>query len=131
MTYRIVWGISVLALTGLVLVSLVFVLTATNTVPSSRAGHSSRPIAANDLKPPECSAITLTNKVAGSGTINGTGAGDLVAGSAGIDTMNGRNGSDCILGGGGDDSIDGAGGTDVCNGGPGTDAFIRCETVIQ
>jgi Ca2+-binding RTX toxin-like protein len=128
---RIAVGLGLFALAGLLLVSLVSVLTAANTVPSTRSLDSTRAIAADDLKPTDCAAITLTNMVTGSGTINGTTAADLILGSAGADTIAAKNQDDCVLGGGGNDSIDGGPGTDVCIGGPGTDTFSHCETTVQ
>lgn len=107
-------------------------MTATNVVPPSRAGSTDagRPTA-NQLKPPECDALNLTNVVVGSGTVVGTGAGDLIIGSPGPDTLRGKGVSDCILGGAGDDFLKGEGGNDVCIGGPGLDTFAACKTQIQ
>ena len=120
-----------LLLLGLAL-TVIFALTAANSVPPTRAGVDSRSISADDLKPVACAAITLTNVVTGSGTFNGTNSADLVLGSAGVDTIRGRNGDDCILGGAGNDSLRGDGGTDVCIGDPGTDTFhATCEIQIQ
>lgn len=124
---RLIW-------VGLPIVSLLSVITAfaaTNQVSSSRLAVITRPITANDLKPPECAALNLTNIVVGSGRIDGTGSNDLILGSAGNDDIRGIGGSDCILGGAGDDKLTGGGGTDVCIGGPGNDQFVRCETRIQ
>jgi Ca2+-binding RTX toxin-like protein len=105
--------------------------TSANTVAATKAIDSSRPIGANDLKPPECAGLTLTAIVTGSGTITGTSANELIVGSAGVDNINGGFGNDCILGGGGNDAINGGSGTDVCLGGPGTDTFSNCETQVQ
>ena len=108
-------------------------VTATNVVPSSRAGSSTgAPPTANELKPAACAAITLNRITTGSGTFNDTGTSNLVLGSAGVDTIRGNNGDDCILGGGGNDSLRGDGGTDICIGGPDTDTFhVTCEIQIQ
>jgi len=124
---------TVLKLAGFGLVTLVWLIMLTamapgNTVPTSRLLDFTTPITANDLKPAECSGIILTVKVIGSGTINGTGANDLIVGGPGADTIDAKGANDCILGGAGNDSIDGSGGTDVCIGGPGTNTFNRCET---
>ena len=108
-------------------------LTATNVVPATRAG-SAVPGAptANQLKPAACASLSLTTVLAGAGTITGTGAAELVLGSAGVDTMRGAAGTDCLVGGAGNDSLRGDGGTDVCIGGAGTDTFdSTCETRIQ
>ena len=111
------------------LVVLVFVLaiassaqTSANTVAGTKLTQDSRTIGANDLKPTECAAITLTNLVTGSGTITGTPGNDLILGGSGVDTIDGV---------GGNDSLAGSGGQDVCIGGPGTDTFKKCETQIQ
>ena len=128
---RIAFGLGLLALMGLLLVSLVSVLTAANTVPSTRSLDSTRPITADDLKPTDCAAITLNRMVTGSGAISGTGQDDLILGSPGVDTIAAHPGTDCLLGGGGDDSLDGDQQTDVCIGGPGTDTFAQCETTVQ
>lgn len=123
-----------LALAGLVagaaLISTV-ALTAANTVPASRAGSAVQAITPNMLKPPACAAITVTSLRVGAGSFNGTGAAELVLGSAGPDTINARGGADCVLGGGGNDSLTGGTGTDICLGGPGTDTFSNCETGVQ
>ena len=123
---RIAWiGLVVALLFGVA-------LTATNVVPTSRAGRSTASITANALKPAACSAISLKGITVGSGTFDDTGNSNLVLGSSGVDTIRGLGGNDCILGGGGDDSLNGGGGTDVCIGGPGTDTFTAtCETQIQ
>ena len=120
----------VLAAAGVAAASVAF--TATNVVPTTYASQTASAIGANDLKPSECSSITVTAKVTGSGTISGTNAAELITGGAAVDTISGSGGSDCILGGGGDDSLNGGAGTDVCIGGPGTDTFNNnCETRIQ
>lgn len=119
---------------GLLLVSAVTlapVLTAGISIPSSSASQTGRAIGANDLKPSQCSSVTVATKVQGSAVVTGTAAGDLITASAAIDSISGLGGTDCILGGGGADTIDGGLGTDVCIGGPGTDIFLSCETQIQ
>jgi Ca2+-binding RTX toxin-like protein len=121
------------ALVGLAFVfTLGIALTATNVVPASRAGSTNAGApTANQLKPPQCAALDLSNVVVGSGTVVGTGAGDLIIGSPGPDTLRGKGVSDCILGGAGDDFLKGEGGNDVCIGGPGLDTFAACRTQIQ
>ncbi len=106
-----------------------------NATPGSSAGTYNQLITADDLKPPECAGITLTNVLAGSGVIIGIGnRNELIVGSAGVDDIRGMLGDDCLLGGAGDDSLDGGGrppGNDVCiGGGDAGDVFIDCETVI-
>lgn len=120
-----------------------------NTTPSSAAAAISEVTTAQDLAPPECAGMGLTNVVSGSGSLNGTSANDLITGSAGADTIDGKAGDDCIvggdgnddlkggagneviLGGGGDDSIDGGAQSDICyGGGQAGDVIIKCSTVI-
>lgn len=121
------------------LVALAFVLiiettaqTASNTVASTKVVDDSRTAGANDLKPTDCASITLTAKVTGSGTINGTSVAELITGSAVADTISAAGGDDCLLGGAGNDNLNGGAGIDVCIGGPGTDTFNNnCETRIQ
>lgn len=125
--------IGVLALVGVLSASLITALTATNSVPATRADHNLLSIGANDLKPTACSGINLTTVVFGS---TGTSSSELILGTSASDTINADDGDDCILGGGGNDSIRGQSGTDVCIGGPGIDTFGildsgGCETEIQ
>lgn len=111
--------------------NLAAALTATNTVPATRADDQTQAVDPNATKPAACSSITITNKISGSGTVNGTAAGDWMVGGALIDTMSGFGGGDCIEGLGSADIIDGGTGTDVCLGGAGIDTFLNCETQIQ
>lgn len=125
--------IGVLALVGVLSASLITALTATNSVPATRADHNLLSIGANDLKPTACSGINVTTVVFGS---TGTSSSELILGTSASDTINADDGNDCILGGGGNDSIRGESGTDVCIGGPGIDTFGilgsgGCETEIQ
>ncbi len=126
---RVRWAPVVLAV--LVLVAAPTAQTAANTVAGSKAKDDSRTAGANDIKPTECAALTLTAKVAGSGTITGTSANELLTGSGNVDTISGGSGNDCLLGGAGNDTLNGGQGTDVCIGGAGTDTFSNCETQIQ
>jgi len=132
MNFRKVFKLPVLGLIGLIIVSVVTVVAAANSVASSRLSDQSLLIDINALKPSECASINLTSIVIGSGTINGTNANELILGSPLADIINGKAGSDCILGGGGNDDIDGGGGGgasgyDICIGGPGNDVFSKCE----
>lgn len=100
-------------------------------VQVTRLSRVVKPIGPNDLKPPECAALTLTNLVIGT---TGTNNADLVLGGPGLDTINGNAGDDCLVGGGGIDTLSGGTGTDVCIGGPALDVFVPlggCETQIQ
>jgi Ca2+-binding RTX toxin-like protein len=104
-------------------------LTATNVVPSTRAGGSiGLPPTANQLKPAACAALNLTVIVVGGGS---GGLAALVLGTAGNDTLVGAAGGDCLVGGAGNDRLNGGPGVDVCVGGAGTDTFQACETQIQ
>ena len=117
---------------GAILIGGVLGVSAANSVPATKATSQSRALTADDLKPtPDCSAITLTTKVNGTGVFSGTNNADLITGSSAIDTITALNGNDCVLGGGGADSLNGGSGTDVCIGGPGTDTFLNCETATQ
>ena len=118
-----------LAVTALVLL-LGIVATATNVVPSSRAGSDTgAPPTANQLKPAACAALNLTSISIGGGS---GGQSTLVLGTAGNDTLVGASGNDCLVGGAGNDRLIGNAGTDVCIGGPGNDVFHpSCETQIQ
>lgn len=140
---------AVIALCVLVAMSAFLAAAAGNTVPPSKASDTTRAISPNDLKPNECNAITVTVKIAGSGTITGGAASELIVGSASADTISGGGGDDCIVGGAGDDTlggddgtdvivggdgndaVDGGTGTDTCYGGAGTDTFANCETQFQ
>lgn len=123
--------LGVLAPVAFLVVGSLTALTASNSVPASRAGVDVRTIGPNDLKPANCAALTLNALVTGSGTVSGTNAAELILASSGIDIVSGGNGRDCILGGAGGDTIDGGAGNDVCLGGPDTDVFLNCETQVQ
>lgn len=112
---------------ALILVSVVSAFAAGISVPASNVGQQSIPVTAEDIKPPACDALYLTNTVSASGTLTGTTANDLIIGSSGVDTIDGLGGNDCIVGGGGDDILSGGEGTDICLGGVGTDIFVDCE----
>ena len=146
------WTVRMVAtmLASLAVLGAVTALAAANAVPTTRVGQSNHPVLLQQLVPSECSGISgsLSNLVVGSGTFDGTNAGDLILGSAAADTIDGLKGSDCIVGGdgndvldgnqdddvlvggGGDDALDGRNGTDWCFGDSGTDTALRCETVF-
>jgi Ca2+-binding RTX toxin-like protein len=112
----------------LLLASVMSAMAASNMVARSGLGETHHSINANDLKPPQCDSINLTNLITGSGNISGTLENDLILGSTGADTISGEGGNDCILGGGGDDTLIGNDGIDTCLGGPGSDTFDpSCE----
>jgi Ca2+-binding RTX toxin-like protein len=135
-------------LTLVVLFTLIFfsmqsALTSGNSVPPSRLGVDESYISINDLAPPECDGLDLTNIIVVTGWLTGgTNAGDLILGRPSADYIFGGQGEDCIVGGGGNDSIYGSeGANDVCIGGPGNDSFPNffiilpvengCETRAQ
>jgi Ca2+-binding RTX toxin-like protein len=118
-------------LLALILVSITSAFAAGISVPASNVGQRSIPVTAEDIKPPSCDSLHLTNIVSGSGTLTGTSANDLIIGSAGADTIDGMDGHDCILGGDGDDLIAGGDGLDICLGGTGADIFATCESENQ
>jgi Ca2+-binding RTX toxin-like protein len=120
----------VLSVTAALALVTVVSLTAANTVPSTKASDTNRAATPNTLKPAACSTITLTAKLTGSGTINGTNAAELITGSSAVDTIFGRQGSDCLLGGAANDTLNGGAGNDVCIGGPGTTNYNNCETQL-
>ena len=100
--------------------------------PVPNSAVRSRRQGANNVKPSQCAAITLTTSVSAAGNYTApNGVNGLLLGSSGVDRITGRSGNECILGGGGNDTINGGNGTDVCIGGPGTDTFSNCETQIQ
>jgi Ca2+-binding RTX toxin-like protein len=148
MVSRTATRIFIIAFGTLIIMTLTSAIAAANTVADSGADDTSRAITPNDLKPPECASISVTNLVVGSGTLNGSNANDLILGSSGADSANAKQGDDCVvtgdgddtlkggndddilLGGGGDDDLRGENGAnDICDGGPGTDSSDgKCET---
>jgi hypothetical protein len=128
---RVVLKILLFGLITLILVSAITAFAASIDIHPSNVGVESIPVRAEDIKPPACSALYLTNIIRGSGLFSGTAGNDLILGSTGNDTIDGGGGDDCIVGGDGDDTIDGNSETDVCVGGAGSDNFSNCETEIQ
>ncbi|HTX92590.1 MAG TPA: hypothetical protein VMC09_15365 [Anaerolineales bacterium] len=127
---RIPYSIVFAAVLVLILASVFTALAATNSVPATHIGRSTRAITADTLKPAICSSLTLTAIVicpAGGGVCTGTKASELIIGSPNNDTISGGGGGDCILGGAGNDAINGGNGNDVCIGGPGVDTFKSCN----
>ena len=144
------WVISILVLGAAIIlvVTVLNVQTATNTVPVTRADKDSLGTSANALKPAECAGITLTNIVDIGAGETGTSANDLILGTDKADTeIRGGAGDDCILGGkgserqkidkvwspglygeeGNDVLIGGPGNADHCDGGSGADTYYSCE----
>jgi Ca2+-binding RTX toxin-like protein len=125
MMYRLV-GVG---LATLMVSSILSAMAASNSIPRTGLDEISRSITVNDLKPPQCDGIHLTNLIAATGAISGTAGNDLILGSAGANTISGEGGNDCIVSGGGNDTIYGNAGTDVCIGGSGNDFLDdSCET---
>lgn len=136
MIVRKIRWLGLVGLLVLMLASILTALAASNTVPETHLADLQFSINPNDLKPPECAALTLTAIVvcpSAGGNCDGTDASELILGSPVVDTIRAGKGDDCILGGGGDDTIRGDQGTDVCIGGPGLDNVNHpsCETSIQ
>ena len=128
---RNVFQIMLFGLIALILVSVFTAFAAGIDIASTKIGIESISVSAEDIKPPACSALYLTNIVKGAGTITGTNGNDLILGSSGNDSIDGGAGDDCIEGGDGDDIIEGNSETDVCLGGAGNDSFSNCETELQ
>jgi Ca2+-binding RTX toxin-like protein len=103
--------------------SLMAVLAAANTVPVSGYSNQIYPLLANQLKPPQCAEMNLTNIVVGGMKIDGTSGNDLILGGPGHNEIHGGDGNDCILSGGGSDKLSGDAGNDVLIGGSGNDQF--------
>lgn len=110
---RSVFRLSLLGIIFLLFAGISSAFAAANSVPETGADDDTFAVTPNSLKPARCSALNLTNLVAGSGTFNGTGANDLILGSAAADTVNAQGGTDCVLGGGGGDTLRGGGGADI------------------
>lgn len=116
-------------LLGLIVISMLTALAATNIVPVTRLFDASRPFTLSELAPLECASIRNSleqivdcslqgSPCGGSGSVN-----ELILGTSGNETIDGKSGDDCIVGGGGDDSLLGGNGNDVLIGGPGTDSL--------
>jgi Ca2+-binding RTX toxin-like protein len=135
-----------------IIITVFIAVTASNTVPITRADKNSIGISANELKPSECSGITLTNIVDIGAGETGTSANDLILGTDKADAeIRGGAGDDCILGGKGNERqksgkswipgiygedgddvlIGGPGNSDMCDGGAGNDTFYSCETELN
>ena len=140
--------IGILILLVLIAGAVFTAVAASNTLPSIRVDEDSFPVTADDLKPPECNGITLTNIVDVGAGETGTPNNDLILGTDKNDAeILGGAGDDCILGGkgnerqrvgtewvpglygedGNDILIGGPGNNDYCDGGDGTDTYYSCE----
>lgn len=129
MKMHMIYRVITIGLAALIFGSLMSAMAEANSVPISGVDEVSRSITANDLKPPQCNGIHLTNLIVATGAISGTSGNDLILGSSGGNTISGEGGNDCIVGGGGNDTLFGDSGTDVCIGGSGNDYLDdSCET---
>jgi Ca2+-binding RTX toxin-like protein len=132
---RWAYRVAFMGLLLLIVASTITAMATSNTVIESGADQDSQGLSANDLKPPACNSLDLTNVVT-DGT--GTTANDLVLGDENSNTLDGGDGADCLVGGNGNDTLSGGagddiliggGGTDVCTGGTGSDTYDdSCET---
>jgi len=91
--------------------------TASNTVPATYIGSSTRAIGANDLKPAGCNSLNLTTIVTGTANFNNNTANALVLGDSTSNNIKDNASSSCIIGGSGKDKITGGTG-DFCAIGP-------------
>ncbi|HFC12525.1 MAG TPA: hypothetical protein ENJ56_06735 [Anaerolineae bacterium] len=131
-----------------IIFSTVIGFAAANSVADSGADRSISTIDPNDLAPPECSHLNLTNLVTTPSSTyqwfgstvyvyRGTNGNDLMIGTGAYDDFIANNGHDCIIGGDGIDYLFSGRGNDVMNGGPGNDScfgqggnntFINCQS---
>jgi Ca2+-binding RTX toxin-like protein len=117
--------------------TLLVAFTATNTVPSTRAGQSLQATGAADVEPAVCKqngvvATAIIGGVANS-TVNGTNGDDLMLADSGAsETLNGVRGNDCLVAGSGGDTLVGGsgGGTNVCVKNGNTNVTTKQCTVV-
>ena len=147
--WRALAALFVVCFATVVVFSVLNAFAAANTIPLSRADKNSMGLGVNELQPPECVGLGLTNIVDIGAGETGTSANDLILGTDKADAeIRGGAGDDCILGGkgnerqkigkdwgpgifgeeGNDVIIGGPGNHDHCDGGPGTDTYYSCET---
>ncbi len=135
MNIRTLYRLAFFGLMVLILASILTAVAAANTVPSSYLADQTRAIAVNDLKPPECSSLTLDTIVScGNGINCNAGNGnDLVLGSPSNTTIRGQNGNDCIVdsSSAGSRTLVGGNGTDVCIGYASTIFDGSCEQQVR
>ncbi len=135
MNIRTLYRLAFFGLIVLILASILTAVAAANTVPSSYLADQTRAIAVNDLKPPECTGLTLDTIVScGNGTnCNAGGGNDLVLASPGNTNVRGQNGNDCIVdsSSAGTRWLIGGNGTDVCIGYSSTMFDASCETQVR
>ncbi|MDA0264991.1 MAG: hypothetical protein O3A93_00150 [Chloroflexi bacterium] len=122
--------VSLATLLVLAIGSVAVVFTASNTVPPTSAGMSIISVGPNEIKPRECSGITVTNIViVTDGLQTGTAFNDLMLGSATVSVLDGGAGDDCIVTGNLAAVITGGLGNDVCIGKI-TSLFDGCESEV-
>jgi hypothetical protein len=147
---KVYWISAGIVLIGavLVLIPILTAFTAANTVPTTRADINRLGLDPNQLAPPECAGMGLTNIVLIGAGETGTDANDLILGTDKNDAeIRGGKGNDCILGGKGNERqkidnvwspglygdegddvlIGGPGNNDYCDGGDGSDSYYSCE----
>jgi len=147
--WRPITAFLIMIFSVMVVITVINAFAAANTVPATLADKNSIGVGVNELQPPECVGMGLTNIVDIGAGETGTSANDLILGTDKADKeIRGGAGNDCILGGkgnerqkigkvwgpgifgeGGDDVIiGGPGNKDHCDGGPGNDTYYSCET---
>ena len=123
------WRIGQLGLTGLLVLSIVGIisaLAAANTVPASGKLDTTITLTVKHLQPQDCNSLSLTTYVlTPGGNFTNNGASALVLGVSGNDTLRGGGGNDCLVGGAGGDTLRGGTGNDICFGNTAT-SFVRC-----
>lgn len=119
---------------GAVILSAPFIapsLTNTVVMHSSVVSKSDLDVGLNDIKPAECSTVTVDKLVSGdtSPSITGTDANELVLGSDQTFTFDGGLGNDCLISRiAGPVTMSGGDGIDVCVGNAETTFDASCET---
>ena len=68
--------------------------------------------------------VTVERPSTSSGTLTGTGLGEILLAGDGNDTLNGNEGDDVLIGNGGNDILNGGSGKDLMVGGDGNDTYV-------
>jgi len=92
------YGLAAAGLLALVGAHVYSAYSASSTVSPGQVGRVDSNVAANNLKPPECT-MTVTSIVSGTGTFSATAQFQLVIGSSAKDTVT-LLANDCFVGGG-------------------------------
>jgi hypothetical protein len=99
MNIRFISRLAIFALLILVLTSILTAAAASNTVPSTRLTNQTKPITANDIKPPQCAAFNLTGIfVCPKNNCRAPGPDLLVIGIPTTKKINGGGGNSCCVG---------------------------------